>query len=63
MPPQDWTAQVVPLILVIESDRRQTSKLTILARNQLHVDLLIVDSVQQTLDKLEECDPDLILTL
>lgn len=52
----------MPLILVIESDRRQTSKLTILARNQLHADLVIVDNVDQALDKLEECDPDLILT-
>jgi hypothetical protein len=49
------------LILVIESDRRQTSKLTILARGQLHADLLIVDNVTQALAKLDECDPDLIL--
>jgi hypothetical protein len=50
------------LILVIESDRRQTSKLTILARGQLRADLLIVDNVTQALEKLDECDPDLILT-
>ena len=49
------------LILVIESDRRQTSKLTILARSQLRADLLIVDNVTQALAKLDECDPDLIL--
>src|SRR5262245_25640128 len=49
------------LILVIESDRRQTSKLTILARGQLRADLIIVDNVAQALAKLEECDPDLIL--
>ncbi len=52
----------MPLILVIESDRRQTSKLSMLARNQLRADLLIVDNVQQALAKLDECDPDLILT-
>src|SRR5262245_21770255 len=49
------------LILVIESDRRQTSKLTILARGQLRADLIIVDNVAQALAKLDECDPDLIL--
>jgi hypothetical protein len=49
------------LILVIESDRRQTSKLTILARSQLRAELLIVDNVTQALAKLDECDPDLIL--
>lgn len=49
------------LILVIESDRRQTSKLMILARGQLRADLIIVDNVAQALAKLDECDPDLIL--
>ena len=49
------------LILVVESDRRQTSKLMMLARGQLRAELLIVDTVTQALAKLEECDPDLIL--
>jgi len=49
------------LILVVESDRRQTSKLTMLARGQLRAELLIVDNVTQALAKLDECDPDLIL--
>ena len=49
------------LILVIESDRRQRSKLTMLARGQLRADLLIVENVTQALAKLDECDPDLIL--
>jgi hypothetical protein len=49
------------LILVIESDRRQTSKLTMLARGQLRADLLIVENVTQALATLDECDPDLIL--
>jgi hypothetical protein len=52
----------MPLILAIESDRRQTSKLAIVARNQLHAELLVVDTVDQALDKLDLCDPDLILT-
>jgi len=37
------------LILVVESDRRQTSKLTMLARGQLRAELLIVDNVTQAL--------------
>jgi len=52
----------MPLILLIEADRRHTSRISILARNQLHADLLIVDNVEQALEKLDECDPDLILT-
>jgi hypothetical protein len=52
----------MPLILAIEPDRRQTSRLAILARNQLRAELLLVDTVEQALAALEECDPDLILT-
>lgn len=52
----------MPLILAIEPDRRQTTKLQILARNQLHAELLIADTVEQALVVLDECDPELILT-
>ena len=52
----------MPLILAIEPDRRQTTKLAMLARNQLHADLLITDTVQQALTTLDDHDPDLILT-
>jgi hypothetical protein len=52
----------MPLILAIEPDRRQSSKLIILARNQLHADLVVATSVDQALACLEEQIPDLLLT-
>jgi CheY-like chemotaxis protein len=52
----------MPLILAIEPDRRQSTKLAMLARNQLHADLVITDSVEQALAALDEVVPDLILT-
>ena len=50
------------LILAIEPDRRQRTKLAMLARNQLHADLVTTDSVEQALAALDEIVPDLILT-
>jgi response regulator RpfG family c-di-GMP phosphodiesterase len=51
----------MPLILAIEPDRRQSTKLSMLARNQLHLDLIIADSVEQAISTLDEVVPDLIL--
>jgi hypothetical protein len=52
----------MPLILAVEPDRRQSSKLTILARNQLHVELVVATSVDQALAHIDEQIPDLVLT-
>jgi CheY-like chemotaxis protein len=52
----------MPLILAVEPDRRQSTKLSMLAKNQLHVDLIVADSVEQAIAALDEVVPDLILT-
>lgn len=49
-------------ILVIEPDRRQSAKLAMLARNQLHVETVIVASVHDAMQILDERVPDLLLT-
>ena len=50
------------LILAIEPDRRQVSKLEMLARNYLHTELVVTDSIGRALALLDERLPDLILT-
>jgi hypothetical protein len=50
------------LILAIETDRRQVSKLAILARNYLHEEIVVTDSIGRALAILDERLPDLILT-
>src|SRR5262245_60358649 len=52
----------MPLILAIEPDRRQSAKLTMIARNQLRTELIVADTVEQALTTLAECVPDLLLT-
>ena len=56
------TSNQMARILAIEPDRRQSAKLTMLARNQIHADLVIADSVEQALEALAEAIPDLVLT-
>jgi hypothetical protein len=50
------------LILAIETDRRQVSKLAMLARNYLHQEIVVTDSIGRALAILDERLPDLILT-
>jgi hypothetical protein len=50
------------LILAIEPDRRQVLKLTMLARNYRHTELVVTDSVGRAMAMLDERLPDLILT-
>ena len=50
------------LILAIEPDRRQATKLAMLARNYRHAELVVTDSIGRALAMLDECVPDLILT-
>jgi len=50
------------LILAIEPDRRQASKLAMLARNYRHTELVVTDSIGRALAMLDERVPDLILT-
>jgi hypothetical protein len=50
------------LILAIEPDRRQASKLAMLARNYLHTEIVVTDSIGRALVMLDERLPDLILT-
>src|SRR5688572_6504219 len=53
----------MPLILAIEPDRKQTSRLAALAKGPLRkVHLLIVDSAVRAIAELQERVPDLILT-
>ena len=52
----------MPLILAIESDRRQAARIASLARDRLNVELLVTDSAEGALDALAERTPDLILT-
>lgn len=50
------------LILAIEPDHRQASKLAMLAHNYLHTELVVTDSIGRALAILDERLPDLILT-
>jgi hypothetical protein len=50
------------LILAIEPDRRQVAKLAMLARNYLHAELVVTDSMGRAMAMLDERVPDLILT-
>ena len=52
----------MPLILAIEPDRRQAARISTLARERLHVELVVVDSAERALKALSERVPDLILT-
>lgn len=51
-----------PLILAIEPDRRQSSKIANLARNTLHADLEVVEGAQDAIALIDKRVPDLILT-
>jgi hypothetical protein len=50
------------LILAIEPDRRQATKLAMLARSHRHTELVVTDSIGRALAMLDERVPDLILT-
>lgn len=52
----------MPVILAIEPDRRQASRLSSLARTVVHGELEVVDSIDDALAWLETRTPDLILT-
>lgn len=52
----------MPLILAIEPDRRQASKIATLARGPLKADLLVAESTERAIEALAERVPDLILT-
>jgi hypothetical protein len=49
-------------ILAVEPDRKQASRVAALAKGQLHVEILIVDSAAQAVEELRTRVPDLILT-
>jgi hypothetical protein len=52
----------MPLILAIEPDRRQASKIATLARTPLHAELVAAETTGQAVASLGERVPDLILT-
>jgi hypothetical protein len=52
----------MPLILAIEPDRRQASRVTALARGTLSAELLVADSTERGVAVLDGRVPDLILT-
>ncbi len=52
----------MPLILAIEPDRRQASKIAALAKNKLHAELVSADSTEHAIEALAGRIPDLILT-
>jgi CheY-like chemotaxis protein len=52
----------MPLILAIEPDRRQGTRIASLARDQLIVELVVVESVEGAIAALDQRIPDLILT-
>ena len=52
----------MPLILAIEPDRRQASRVTALARGTLSAELLVADSTERGVAILDGRVPDLILT-
>jgi hypothetical protein len=52
----------MPLILAIESDKRQASQLSAMARNRLKAELVLADSAERGIGALGDRVPDLILT-
>lgn len=52
----------MPLILAIEPDRRQASKIAALAKSPLHAELVVAESTTKALAALGDRIPDLILT-
>jgi CheY-like chemotaxis protein len=52
----------MPLILAIESDRRQANQVTSIVRERLRAELVIADSAEKALAALGSRVPDLILT-
>jgi hypothetical protein len=52
----------MPLILAIESDRRQASQLSAMVRQRLRAELVIADAAEPALAALGDRVPDLILT-
>jgi hypothetical protein len=52
----------MPLILAIESDKRQAAQLSAVVRNRLKAELVLADSAERALHALGDRIPDLILT-
>src|SRR5262245_40957419 len=52
----------MPLILAIEPDRKQASKVAALAKNKLHAEIVSGDTTQHAVQALAGRVPDLILT-
>ena len=52
----------MPLILAIESDKRQAAQLSAIARNRLKAEIVLADSAERALHSLGDRIPDLILT-
>ena len=52
----------MPLILAIEPDRRQTSKVAAIAKNKLHAEFISADTTEHAIQALAGRVPDLILT-
>lgn len=50
------------LILAIEPDRRQASRISAIARDELHADVIVADSAERALKEIDSRTPDLILT-
>ena len=52
----------MPLILAIEPDRRQASRVAALAKNRLHAEIVSANTTEQAIEALAGRVPDLILT-
>jgi hypothetical protein len=52
----------MPLILAIEPDRRQASRVTALTRGSLNAQIVVADSTEHGVSALDGRVPDLILT-
>ena len=52
----------MPLILAIEPDRRQASRINALARHSLNVEMIVTESAERALAAISKRVPDLILT-
>jgi hypothetical protein len=52
----------MPLILAIEPDRRQASRVAAIAKNRLHAEIVSADSTEHGIEALDGRVPDLILT-
>src|SRR5262249_689113 len=55
-------ADLMPLILAIEPDKRQASQLTAMVRGRLHAEFVLGDTAERALAALGQRVPDLILT-